>query len=144
MKNPRIIFIVTFFGSLFWLASCHNYSRNSAAEQANQKGDSTAKADSINAINGDKAEKAAYEKDLQFKIDSMNVQLNKVDSMYAKGKHGQHEKWEKARAHIKAGIKRLEARKGEIAGVKRNAWKGFKNSIDTAVQNIKYEWKNGE
>ena len=136
--SPLLILFV------FFLASCHNYERTTAENQATQNGDSSLRADSIKAIRGDEAEKAAYQKDLQTKIDSMNARLIKMDSINAKRKKLDKSRWFAVRKQINAGIRRLQARQREVASVKKNVWKEFKEQIDTAIQNIKYEWKNGE
>ena len=124
--------------------SCHNYDRTTSESQAIQNGDSAIRADSIKAIRGDEEERAAYQKDLQLKIDSLNARLIKMDSINAKRKNVDLARWFAARKRINAGIQRLQARQTEVASVKRNVWNEFKAQIDTAIQNIKYEWKNGE
>ena len=128
----------------FFMASCHNYDRTTAESQAIQNGDSALRADSIKAANGDQNARFDYQKDLQLKIDSMNARLIKMDSINAKRNNVDQAKWYSARKQINAGIQRLQARQKEVSSVKRNVWKEFKEQIDTALKNIKYEWKNGE
>jgi len=138
LLSPLLILLVLF------MASCHNYDRTTTESKAIQSGDSALRADSIKAIRGDNEEKAAYQKYLQLKIDSMNARLIKMDSINAKRKNVDQARWFAARKQINAGIHRLQARQMEVSSVKRNVWKEFKEQIDTAIQNIKYEWKNGE
>ena len=144
MKNPLFILMTTMIVFVTGLSSCHNYSRTTAEEQAKQNGDSAIRADSIKAAKGDQDARFAYQKDLQLKIDSMNARLIKMDSINARRKNVDQAKWYAARKQINAGIRRLQARQVDIANVKKDKWKEFKESIDTAIQNIKYEWKNGE
>src|ERR1700729_498333 len=98
LLSPLLILFV------FIMASCHNYERTTTESQAIQNGDSALRADSIKATKGDQNARLAYQKDLQLKIDSMNVRLIKMDSINAKRKNVDQAKWYAARKQINAGI----------------------------------------
>jgi|SRR6185437_1926796 len=144
MKNPGIVLIVTFFISIFWLTACHNYDRESVDQKAKQKTDSILRADSLKQSNATAGERELYQKALQYKIDSLQKEVKAKDSACEKESSKEQAKWHTCSYRIRARIERLKQRKEEVAGVPKDKWKGFKESVDTALTNIKYEWKNGE
>ncbi len=136
-------FILTSF-IFFALVSCHNYVREQEDNQAKLSADSARTADSINKANNDNSEKVSFQKEVEHQIDSMESRLAYLDSAYANDKKTEKSKWVSNRKNISIRIERLKVREKEAGKIAKEQWTAFKQEIDTAIQNIKYEWKNGE
>ena len=128
----------------FALISCHNYARESEENQAKSSADSTRIADSMNHINKDSLERITFQKHIHYQIDSIELKLASLDSLSDKKNGAEKKKLTISRNHIKTRIERLKAKEKEAGDIAVDKWVSFKEEIDTAVQNVKTEWNNGE
>jgi hypothetical protein len=134
------IYCVLFFS----LVSCHNYERSDSKNIAGSTSDSTLKADSIRTGTNSRNDRVVYIKALQFKIDSMQTKLNKFDSISQNKLTKEAAKWHENRKHVIASIQRLKDKLALAGSVAENKWQDFKQQMDTAIRNIKDDWKYGE
>ena len=130
--------------SLLALASCHNYAREQADNQAKTSADSARTADSLRHTAVDSSERANFHREIRREIDSMETRLAYMDSVNAADKKTGNTKWVSTRNDLNSRLERLKIKEKQADQIAKERWAEFKQEVDTAIQNIKYEWKNGE
>ena len=128
----------------FSLVSCHNYERSDSKNAAGLTSDSTLKADSIRTGTNSRNDRVVYIRALQFKIDSLQSKLNKIDSASQNKMTKEAVKWHENRNRVVASIQRLKDKLALAGSVAENKWQDFKQQVDTVMNNIKDDWKYGE
>ncbi len=137
MKKIYSLFAVL---SLFIIVSCHTNLDKNVGQAEVKTADSAGRADSIAAADKTATEREAFRRDLQRRIDSMQIRMNVLDSIYVSNKEKGRENWIASRERIRGRMNRLNERKTEINTVTKDKWNNFKQNVDTAMQNLKNDW----
>jgi hypothetical protein len=128
--------------ALFQISCKGGGQQKSEQEMAQMKADSMHRADSMQKAAADMKMREDYRASINKQMDTLKMQMDKMDSMASKKKEKDKKMWEAKRDAMKARMDSLKKESDAAGSATGDKWNMWKMKMDSSMMKMKSEWNN--